>query len=96
MDRDKNNKSIPVRRELQNRNDMSQLDKHLNCLNGEICLVKTKYTEDGKKIRIIRIKRRKKKDVPPRAGVDLKQLIANVRADVHQTVINNELLRGTQ
>lgn len=87
INRDRSNKSVPVRRQLQSRNDMSQLDKHLNCLNGEICLVKTKYTEDGKKVRIIRIKRKKAKPnqatVPPPRGLDLKQLIADVRADVN-------------
>jgi hypothetical protein len=94
MNRDQCNKSVPIRRQLQSRNDMSQLDKHLNCLNGKISLVKTKYTEDGKKVRIIKIKRKKSKD-PSNNNLkqpDLKQLIADVRADVKRTVVDNEHL----
>jgi hypothetical protein len=65
----------------------------LNCLNGKITSVKTKYTEDGKKVRIIKIKRKKLKDPTIKTTYkqqDLKQLIAEVRADVSNTVNRNE------
>ena len=39
----------------------SVLDKHLNQFKGEVSLVKSYINKDGKKIRIIKIKSKKKK-----------------------------------
>ena len=63
------NNKVPIRNGsqvnnhlIQTKHDISLLDKHLKGLNGEITLIKTKLNADGKKIRIIKIKRKKNKD----------------------------------
>jgi len=44
---------------IQNKNDVKEiLDKHLEKFSGEITVVKS-YVKDGKKIRVIKIKKKK-------------------------------------
>lgn len=69
--------SVPIKKALLCSDDMSSLDKHLNCLNGQISLIKTKYTPEGKKVRIIKIKRIKNSKTTKQN--DLKMLINKFR-----------------
>ena len=45
---------------IENPVDMHTLDKHLKQFKGEVSLVKT-YVKNGKKVRIIKIKSKRKK-----------------------------------
>ena len=39
--------------------DLTELNNHLNKLNGQISVVKTRYNAEGKKVRIIKLIKRK-------------------------------------
>ena len=76
---------------------MPTLDKKLSNLKGKVKLIKTKYNEEGKKVRIIKISRNKKKD--GKAGenndedaLNLRNILDDLRRKVNRSVMRNNFM----
>ena len=74
---------------LKNLNQMSLLDNELSRLNGKISTISTKYNDEGQKVKIIKIKKKKRIEDEKEDDEKLQKVLEKVRRKVSKNIKKN-------